>query len=212
MTADSHGESDAPKAGSSTAAIQPRVEAGGDSGPLAQCAAPAQRVWPAQFVSFQREITSTEDAEHEFQLSLKGWPIEAHLKVSVLASFIQQWTVREVGIGDLAATVSLGPGEVYTIEIRNTRRTLLEESRETASTIEDASEQTSSDKEALTVANTSSRASNWSVAGSGGFSMSGVGASGSATQSGTISNSVARTINEVHDTTLRSSRKLSTQT
>lgn len=98
------------------------------------------------------------------------------------------------------------------MEVRRMHRTLLEESREVASTVEESTEQTTSDKESLNVANTSAQSANWSVSGTGGFSMGGLGASGSATQAGTISSSSATTIDDIHDTTLRSSRKVATQT
>jgi hypothetical protein len=180
--------------------------------PLKPCVAPANRAWPDQFVTFQREITSTDDAElGKIDIALDCWESIADIKASILADFLQRWTLREVLVGDHVATLALAPGEIQTIELRRTSRTLLEESRETASTVEAASEQTETDKEAIHVASTSARSSNWSISGTGGFSISGIGASGSATQAGTISNSLAATVDEVHDSTLRSSSKVTTQ-
>ncbi|MEU5001511.1 hypothetical protein [Streptomyces sp. NPDC021622] len=119
--------------------------------------------------------------------------------------------MREVLVGDLTSTLSLAPGEVLTVELHRTDRSLIEESRERASTVEAATEGTSSDKEALTAAHTSARSSNWSVSGNGSFSLGGVGVSANATSSGTISNTLSSTVNEVHETTVKSSQKIATQ-
>ncbi|WP_372348400.1 hypothetical protein [Streptomyces sp. KL116D] len=88
---------------------------------------------------------------------------------------------------------------------------MIEASRERASTVEAATEGTSSDKEALTVAHTSARNANWSMSGNGSFSLGGVGISANATSSGTISNTLSSTVNEVHETTVKSSQKIATQ-
>ncbi|MFE0173342.1 hypothetical protein ACFWZ2_13570 [Streptomyces sp. NPDC059002] len=127
------------------------------------------------------------------------------------AGFTQRWALREVLVGDLTSTLSLAPGEVLTVELHRTDRSLIDESREQASTVEAASEGTSSDKEALTVAHTAARSSNWSVSGNGSFSLGGVGVSANATSSGTISNTLSSTVNEVHEATVKSSRKIATQ-
>ncbi|WP_214405681.1 hypothetical protein [Pseudonocardia lacus] len=129
----------------------------------------------------------------------------------MLAEFAQRWSLREVLVGDLASTLTLAPGEVLTVEVRRTDRTLIEEGREQASTVEEAAEIASSDKEALTVANTSARASNWSIAGGGSFSLGSAGVSANATSAATISNTLASTVNEVHETTIKSSQKIATQ-
>ncbi|MFE7076929.1 hypothetical protein ACFU96_43255 [Streptomyces sp. NPDC057620] len=163
-------------------------------------------------VTFQREISSTDDPEQKgIQLHLDCWETTADVRASVLAGFLQRWKLREVLIGDHVATLSLAPGEVQTVETRRTGRTLLEESRETASTVEVAGELTETDKDAIHVANTSAQSSNWSVSGTGGFSLSGIGASASATQAGTITSSLATTGDHIHETTLRSSQKVATQ-
>lgn len=184
-----------------------------DSEPLAPCQGPTNHAWPAQYVSFQREISSTEEKKIQMnEISLDCIKAEASIKASVLATFLQRWCLEEVLIGDHVSTLSLAPDEVLTIEVAKTHHILLEESRETASTVEEATEETTTDKESINIANTSASSSNWSISGTGSFSLAGIGASGSATQSGNIATSVATTINDIHETTLRSTLKVSTQT
>jgi hypothetical protein len=182
---------------------------------LPACQAPTTRAWPPQSVTFQCEITSPGDPTLDTAdgvLDLEGVPTKAHIKASVLATFSQLWTPQEVVIGDHVSTIALAPGELLTVEIRKTTRTLLEENRETASTVEQASEQTTADKEAINIANTSARSSNWSISGSGSFSMNGFGASAGATQAASISNTTSSTVNEIHETTRKSAVKVTTQT
>jgi hypothetical protein len=115
-------------------------------------------------------------------------------------------------VGDFANLISLAPSEVLTIEMRRTQHTLLEQSQENASTVEVGTELLDSDKESITVANTSARTANWSVSGTGGFSLYGIGASGSATNSATVNNTTSSTVNHIDEVTKKSSNKVTTQT
>jgi hypothetical protein len=182
--------------------------------PLAACVSPSERAWPAQYLEFQREITSDGDPVGQLPnpLTLQGQSVNATVRGSILAWFSQQWTLEKVMIGDYANLVSLAPGEILTIEVKRTQHTLLEQTQESTSTVEDGTENLDSDKESITVANTSARTANWSISGTGGFSLAGIGASGSATDSNTVNNSTSNTLNSIHETTVKSTQKVTTQT
>jgi len=182
--------------------------------PLQPCDSPSDRAWPIQYLEFQREITSDRDPAGIIpgSIALQGAPITMNVRGSVLAKFQQQWTVANILVGDFVTMISLAPGEVLTIEMRRTQHSLLEQSQENASTVETGTESLDSDKESINVANTSARTANWVISGSGGFSMNGIGASASATNNTTINNSITSTINSIHETTVKSTKKLTTQT
>lgn len=187
--------------------------------PVLPCESPSERAWPIQYIEFQREITSDQDPagllpdpDPTNPLSLLCESVKVFVRGSVLAKFVQEWQLENVLIGDFATLLSLAPSEVLTIEMRRTQHTLLEQSQENASTVEVGTENLDSDKESINVANTSARTANWSVSGTGGFSLYGIGASGSATDSNTVNNSTTSTINSIHETTLKSTKKVTTQT
>lgn len=192
------------------------TEPGGDmdADPLAACASPSVRAWPRQYLEFQREITSDGDPVGQLPnpLTLHGQSVDVTIRGSILAWFSQQWTLKEVAIGDYANLISLAPGEILTIEMKRTQHTLLEQTQENTSIVEDGTENLDSDKESITVANTSARTANWSISGTGGFSLAGIGASGSATSSNTINNTTSNTLNSIHETTVKSTQKITTQT
>jgi hypothetical protein len=187
--------------------------------PILACQSPSNRAWPIQYLEFQREITSDNDPAGSIPnpnspkpLSLLCEPITVRARGSVLAKFVQEWSLEDVQIGDFVTLLSLAPSEVLTIEMRRTEHTLLEQSQETASTVEVGTENLDSDKESINVANTSARTANWSVSGTGSFSLYGLGASASVTDSNTVSNSTTSTVNNIHETTVKSTKKVTTQT
>lgn len=182
--------------------------------PVLACQSPAARAWPVQYLEFQREITSSGDpaAHLPNPVSLQCEPVNVQVRASVLGQFVQQWSLEAVLVGDFVSVLSLAPSEVLTIEIMRTQHTLLEQSQENASAVEVGTENLFSDKESINIANTSARSANWSVSGSGGFSMYGIGISASATTSQAINTTTASTINSIHETTLKSSQKVTTQT
>ncbi len=182
--------------------------------PLIACASPSNRAWPIQYLEFHREITSDKDPAGSLPnpISVQCESVNVRVRGSILAKFVQQWSLEDVLIGDFANLLSLAPSEVLTIEMRRTQHTLLEQSQENASTVEAGTESLNSDKESINVANTSARTANWGVSGTGGFSMNGIGASATATDNNTVSTTTASTINSIHETTLKSTKKVTTQT
>jgi len=182
--------------------------------PLAACVSPSVRAWPVQYLEFQREITSDNDPAGQLPnpIGIQCEAVNVHVRGSVLAQFVQQWTLADIEVGDFVTLLSLAPSEVLTIEMRRTQHTLLEQSQENASTVEVGTESLDSDKESINVANTSARTANWGVSGTGGFSLSGMGASATVTDSQTINNTTASTISSIHETTLKSTKKVTTQT
>src|SRR5215469_1867905 len=182
--------------------------------PISACESPSNRAWPIQYLEFQREITSDQDPAGPLpdQISLQCEKVNVTVRGSILAKFVQEWSLEDVLIGDFVTLLTLAPSEVLTIEMRRTQHTLLEQSQETASTVQVGTDSLDSDKESINAANTSARTANWSVSGTGGFSLYGIGASGSASNSGTVNSSTTSTVNSIHETTLKSTKKVTTQT
>lgn len=140
--------------------------------------------------------------------------LEVNVTAGLFVRFRQLWNLQRVAVGDLVTHTSLAPKESVRLLVSRTERRTLERSKENSSQIDSSSELTQSDKESLNVAQTAAASKQWSVSANVGFSIPSAGLSGggSADQSGSNQSSVATTSDSVHETTVKSSQALRTQT
>lgn len=203
--------------------MEPLVGMGGshqDAQAFTVCDPLADRIGPAYVIPLRRSLILREvlirrgddiEGVPDIALSCNGFDVDGlRASFGLSLTFHQVWHLSETAISDLASSISLAPAESLTLEFQASQRKVLEQS--TVQSTEEllSHEATIADKEVINVTRSSSRTSNWNVEANGQYGIGKSFVSASASASESLVESAQGSLEQITESTNKSSRALKT--